>query len=111
MAFGVSGVIKKPVESAREHGVLGLPQGLLRAVLGVVVQPVSGVLDFVSLTVDGIGASFTRCLEFLSNKSASQRIRNPRAIRSNGLIAEYSEREATGQVYYFVPRVLLFFSD
>ncbi|CAA6669756.1 unnamed protein product [Spirodela intermedia] len=102
VAFGFSGVIKKPVESAREHGVLGLPQGLLRAVLGVVVQPVSGALDFVSLTVDGIGASFTRCLEFLSNRSASERIRNPRAIRANGLLSEYSEREATGQMILYL---------
>ncbi|XP_078437793.1 pleckstrin homology (PH) domain-containing protein isoform X2 [Wolffia australiana] len=102
VAYGVSGVVTKPVESAREHGILGLPQGFLRAILGVVVQPVSGILDFVSLTVDGINASFTRCLELLSNKSAPQRIRNPRAIRANGLITEYSEKEAIGQMILYL---------
>ena len=101
VAFGVSGVVTKPVEGAREHGILGVPGGFLRAMLGVVVQPVSGVLDFVSLTVDGISASFTRCLQLLSNKSTPQRIRNPRAFRANGLISVYCEREATGQVRVF----------
>lgn len=77
VAFGVSGVVKKPVESAREKGILGLAHGVGRAFLGFIVQPVSGALDFFSLTVDGIGASCSRCLEFLSNKTTIQRIRNP----------------------------------
>ncbi|MQL75897.1 hypothetical protein Taro_008256 [Colocasia esculenta] len=102
VAFGVSGVITKPVESARERGVLGLPHGVGRAIIGFIVQPVSGALDFVSLTVDGIGASCARCLELLSNKSAPQRIRNPRVVHANGLLKEYSEREATGQMILYL---------
>lgn len=94
----MSGVVKKPVESARQHGFLGLAYGLGRAFLGFVVQPLSGALDFVSLTVDGIGASFTRCLEILNNKAIAQRTRNPRAILSDGVIREYDERQAIGQV-------------
>ncbi|XP_077244890.1 pleckstrin homology (PH) domain-containing protein [Tasmannia lanceolata] len=97
-AFGVSGVVTKPMESARQHGILGLAHGLGRAFLGFIVQPVSGALDFVSLTVDGIGASCTRCLEVFSNKATYQRIRNPRAILANGVLMEYCEKEALGQM-------------
>ncbi|ONK73416.1 uncharacterized protein A4U43_C04F31270 [Asparagus officinalis] len=102
VAFGVSGVLKKPVESAREYGVLGLAHGLGRAFLGFVVQPLSGALDFVSLTVDGIGASCSRCIEILSNKTLAQRIRNPRAFHANGVLKEYCEEEAVGQMVLFL---------
>ena len=107
VAFGVSGVLRKPVESARQYGILGLAHGLGRAFLGFVVQPLSGALDFVSLTVDGIGASCARCLEILNNKSVTERIRNPRAIHADGVIKEYNEREAVGQVHLLLTGVLM----
>ncbi|PIA31101.1 hypothetical protein AQUCO_05300138v1 [Aquilegia coerulea] len=101
-AFGVSGVVTKPVESARQSGLVGLAQGLGQAFLGFVVQPMSGALDFFSLTVDGIGASCSRCLEVFSSKTTIQRIRNPRAIRADGIIREYCEREAIGQMILYL---------
>ncbi|KAM5573225.1 hypothetical protein ABKV19_012985 [Rosa sericea] len=102
VAFGVSGVVKKPVESARQNGLSGLVHGIGRAFLGVIVQPMSGALDFFSLTVDGIGASFSKCLEVFNSKTTFQRIRNPRAIRANGILTEYSEREAVGQMILYL---------
>ncbi|XP_058084436.1 uncharacterized protein LOC131232245 isoform X2 [Magnolia sinica] len=102
VAFGLSGVVTKPVESARQYGLLGFAQGIGRAFLGFIVQPVSGALDFFSLTVDGIGASCSRCLEVFSNKVTYQRIRNPRAIHANGILKEYSEREALGQMILYL---------
>lgn len=101
-AFGMSGVVTKPVESARQNGILGLAHGLGRAFLGFIVQPVSGALDFFSLTVDGIGASCSRCLEVFNNKTIFQRIRNPRAIRSDCVLREYCEREAIGQMILYL---------
>lgn len=98
VAFGVSGVVTKPVESARENGILGFAHGVGRAFLGFIVQPVSGALDFFSLTVDGIGASCSRCLEVLSNRTALERIRNPRAVHADGILREYDEKEAIGQM-------------
>lgn len=102
VAFGVSGVVRKPVQSARENGLLGLAHGLGRALLGFIVQPVSGALDFFSLTVDGIGASCSRCLEVFTNKANLQRIRNPRAIHADGILREYSELEAAGQMILYL---------
>ncbi|KAK2995313.1 hypothetical protein RJ640_023827 [Escallonia rubra] len=101
-AFGVSGVVTKPVESARQNGLLGLAHGLGQAFLGFVVQPMSGALDFFSLTVDGIGASCSRCLEVLNNKTTFERIRNPRAIRADNVLREYCEREAVGQMILYL---------
>ena len=69
MAFGVSGVLTKPWENAREHGIFGFIQGLGTACLGFIVQPVSGILDFVSLAVHGVGAS---CKDFLRYLKTNQ---------------------------------------
>ncbi|XP_057487524.1 uncharacterized protein LOC130773593 isoform X2 [Actinidia eriantha] len=102
VAFGVSGVVTKPMESARQNGLLGFAHGLGRAVLGMIVQPVSGALDFFSLTVDGIGASCSRCFEVLNNKTTFKRIRNPRAIHSDNMLREYCEREAVGQMILYL---------
>ncbi|CAK8539544.1 unnamed protein product [Lathyrus sativus] len=101
-AFGVSGVVRKPVESARQNGLLGLAHGLGRAFLGFIVQPVSGALDFFSLTVDGIGASCSKCLEVFNSRTSFQRIRNPRAIHADGILREYYEREAIGQMVLYL---------
>lgn len=100
-AFGMSGVVRKPMESARQNGVLGLAHGLGQAFLGFFVQPMSGALDFFSLTVDGIGASCSKCLEILNHKQNPQRIRNPRAFHADSVLREYSERDALGQVHGF----------
>ncbi|KAK8578934.1 hypothetical protein V6N12_069276 [Hibiscus sabdariffa] len=102
VAFGVAGVVRKPVENARQNGLLGLAQGIGRAFLGFLVQPVSGALDFFSLTVDGIGAGCSKCLEVLNNKRTFQRIRNPRAVRADGILREYSEKEAIGQMVLYL---------
>ncbi|GMJ16090.1 hypothetical protein like AT4G17140 [Hibiscus trionum] len=102
VAFGVVGVVRKPVENARQNGLLGLAQGIGRAFLGFLVQPVSGALDFFSLTVDGIGAGCSKCLEVLNNKRTFQRIRNPRVVRADGILREYSEKEASGQMALYL---------
>ncbi|GMH29787.1 hypothetical protein Nepgr_031630 [Nepenthes gracilis] len=102
VAFGVSGVVRKPVESAREKGVLGLAHGLGQAFVGFIVQPVSGALDFLSLTVDGVGASCARCFEVLSNRTMLQRVRNSRAIHSDGVLREYNEKESLGQMILYL---------
>ncbi|KAE8677392.1 hypothetical protein F3Y22_tig00111513pilonHSYRG00017 [Hibiscus syriacus] len=102
VAFGVSGIVRKAVESTRQQGFVGLAHGIGRAFLGFIVQPVSGALDFFSLTVDGIEASCSKCLEALTNHSTFQRIRNPRAIHADGILREYSEKEATVQMVLYL---------
>ncbi|CAL0314337.1 unnamed protein product [Lupinus luteus] len=102
VAFGVSGIVRKPVQSAQQNGLLGLANGIGRAFLGFIVQPVSGALDFFSMTVDGIGASCSKCLKVFNSKTTFHRIRNPRAIHANGILREYCEREAIGQMVLYL---------
>jgi len=110
LAFGVSGVLRKPVESARQYGLIGIAPGLGRAFVGFIVQPLSGALDFFSLTVDGISASFMRCVNILSNKSVPQRIRDPRAIHRDGIIREYDKVEAAGQMALYLAEASRYFA-
>ncbi|KAK3153327.1 hypothetical protein QOZ80_2BG0170820 [Eleusine coracana subsp. coracana] len=110
LAFGVSGVLRKPVESARQYGVIGIAPGLGRAFVGFIVQPLSGALDFFSLTVDGISASFVKCLNILSNKSIPQRIRDPRAIHRDGIVREYDKVEAAGQMALYLAEASRYFA-
>ncbi|OIV92802.1 hypothetical protein TanjilG_00936 [Lupinus angustifolius] len=78
VAFGVSGIVRKPVQSAQQNGLLGLANGIGRAFLGFIVQPV------------------------FNNKTTFHRIRNPRAIHANGILREYCEREAIGQMVLYL---------
>ncbi|XP_062205491.1 uncharacterized protein LOC133907454 isoform X2 [Phragmites australis] len=110
LAFGVSGVLRKPVESARQYGVIGIAPGLGRAFVGFIVQPLSGALDFFSLTVDGISASFMRCVNILSNKSVPKRIRDPRAIHRDGILREYDKVEAAGQMALYLAEASRYFA-
>ncbi|PNT67927.1 hypothetical protein BRADI_3g33740v3 [Brachypodium distachyon] len=110
LAFGVSGVLRKPVEGARQYGVIGIAHGLGRAFVGCIVQPISGALDFFSLTVDGISASFIKCVNILNNKFVPQRIRNPRAIHRDGVIREYDKVEAAGQMALYLAEASRYFA-
>uniref|UniRef100_A0A0D9XMK5 PH domain-containing protein n=1 Tax=Leersia perrieri TaxID=77586 RepID=A0A0D9XMK5_9ORYZ len=110
LAFGVSGVLRKPVESARQYGAIGIAHGLGRAFVGFIVQPLSGAFDFFSLTVDGISASFMRCVDILNNKHIPQRIRDPRAIHRDGIIREYDKVQAAGQMALYLAEASRYFA-
>ncbi|CAD6212089.1 unnamed protein product [Miscanthus lutarioriparius] len=110
LAFGVSGVLRKPVESARQYGVIGIAPGIGRAFVGFIVQPLSGALDFFSLTVDGISASLMRCVNILSNKSIPQRIRDPRTIHRDGILRDYDKVEAAGQMALYLAEASRYFA-
>jgi len=45
---GVTGVVTKPMEGAREEGVGGFFKGMSKGMIGLVTRPVSGVVDFAS---------------------------------------------------------------
>ena len=92
-------MLSKPIENAKEKGLAGFFQGLGKAAIGVVMEPMSGVLDFVSLTVNGVGASYTRCLDIFQQKPAYDRIRPPRSVSPDGILHCYDEKAAKGQVH------------
>ena len=51
---GLSGVVTKPLEGSKKSGVFGFLKGTAKGMTGLVVKPVSGALDFFSLTTEGI---------------------------------------------------------
>lgn len=51
---GVTGIVTKPVEGAKQEGVKGFFKGAGKGLVGVVVRPASGVVDFASSSFDGI---------------------------------------------------------
>lgn len=101
-AYGLTGVVTKPITNARQHGFVGFFQGVGKAAVGFVMLPVSGVLEFVSLTVNGVGVSCTNCFEIFDKESHVKRTRVPRAIRGDGILQKYDSNDALGQVSIFV---------
>eukprot|EP01017_Pseudomicrothorax_dubius_P042212 TRINITY_DN6857_c0_g1_i1.p1 TRINITY_DN6857_c0_g1~~TRINITY_DN6857_c0_g1_i1.p1 ORF type:complete len:355 (-),score=67.09 TRINITY_DN6857_c0_g1_i1:122-1186(-) len=51
---GVTGVITQPVEGGSEGGFKGFAKGTAKGLTGLVVKPVTGILDFASKTSEGI---------------------------------------------------------
>lgn len=54
MFEGVGGVVSKPISGAREEGLGGFFKGAGKGVVGLVMRPASGVVDFASGTVDTV---------------------------------------------------------
>ncbi|XP_022649179.1 vacuolar protein sorting-associated protein 13-like isoform X3 [Varroa destructor] len=86
---GVTGVVTKPLEGAREDGVTGFMKGMGKGIIGVVARPASGVVDFAS----GTFASVKRATEL---EDVAVPVRPPRLIRSGGVVSAYNRMEAEG---------------
>ncbi len=57
---GITGVVTKPVEGARDGGMSGFLSGIGKGFAGLVLQPVSGAVDLASKAVEGVNASKVR---------------------------------------------------
>jgi vacuolar protein sorting-associated protein 13A/C len=86
---GVTGIVTKPVEGARQEGVGGFFKGVGKGLIGVFTRPASGVVDFASNSFDGI-----RRLAELSDEV--QRLRPARYFQPDGIVRSYVYREAEG---------------
>ncbi|KAK7096181.1 hypothetical protein V1264_005509 [Littorina saxatilis] len=51
---GVTGIVRKPMEGAKQEGVSGFFKGMGKGLVGVVTRPTSGVIDFASSSFEGI---------------------------------------------------------
>jgi hypothetical protein len=45
---GVTGLVTKPFEGAKEEGLQGLVKGVGKGLLGVITKPTGGIVDFTS---------------------------------------------------------------
>lgn len=100
---GVTGILTKPLEGARSSGMEGFVQGMGKGVIGAAIQPVSGVLDFLSRTTEGANATRMKLQAAITFEEQLLRRRLPRVIGGDNVLRPYDEYKARGQVYYFNP--------
>ena len=87
---GISGVVMKPLEGARDEGVGGFFKGVGKGVAGLVTRPTGGIVDFASGTFDTV----KRATEI--NDEVSRRTRPARYIHPDGVVRYYDKKEALG---------------
>ncbi|KAG8191289.1 hypothetical protein JTE90_003297 [Oedothorax gibbosus] len=86
---GVTGIVTKPIEGAREGGVGGFFKGVGKGLIGVVTRPTAGVVDFASGSLDAV-----KRVTQVSDEV--KRLRVPRFIKPDGIIRSYVKRESEG---------------
>jgi vacuolar protein sorting-associated protein 13A/C len=57
--YGVTDVVRKPLEGAKKDNLKGFGKGMIKGLGGLVAKPVSGVVDFFSKTATGIKNNMT----------------------------------------------------
>ncbi|CAM6102066.1 unnamed protein product [Calypogeia fissa] len=95
---GVTGILTKPLEGARSSGVEGFVQGMGKGVIGAAIQPMSGVLDFLSRTTEGANATRMKLTAAITFEEQLLRKRLPRVIGGDNVLRPYDEYKARGQV-------------
>jgi vacuolar protein sorting-associated protein 13A/C len=50
----VTGLVTKPLQGAKNEGVKGFFSGGVKSVFGIVVNPITGIMDAISKTAEGI---------------------------------------------------------
>ena len=94
---GITGVVTKPVEGARDKGLSGFFTGIGRGMAGLVLQPVSGAVDLASKAVEGVNASKANVVDLVRVGAGNTRRRPPLAIGASGVVRRYDRKAAEGQ--------------
>ena len=79
---GVTGVVARPLEGAMRGGVAGFVRGAAAGLVGVVAQPVSGGLDLLSSTLEGVDAAASAVAASVGGRRGAARARLPRVART-----------------------------
>lgn len=88
---GITGVVDKPLEGAKEGGIGGFFRGIGVGILGAVTKPVVGIMDMTTSLSEGIKGSAD------DNQHTVTQVRFPRVIPADSKIRSYDMREAFGQ--------------
>ncbi|KAI0321342.1 hypothetical protein OF83DRAFT_1274656 [Amylostereum chailletii] len=91
---GVEGIVMKPLEGAESEGAFGFFKGVGKGLVGAVTKPVVGVFDLASNVSEGV-----RNTTMVFDNPARDRVRLPRHVPSDMVLASYSAREAQGQYW------------
>lgn len=79
----------------------GFLQGVGKGVIGVGIQPLSGVLDLLSKTTEGANAMRMKLAAAITFEQQLLRRRLPRVIGGDNVLRPYDEYKARGQVGHF----------
>ncbi|OUS49212.1 hypothetical protein BE221DRAFT_188456 [Ostreococcus tauri] len=99
---GVIGLVVLPFKGAREGGIVGCGKGCGKGIANLVVKPVAGAISLAAKTVEGVANTArdvqAAAWELVHQEKVSQvKIRRlPIAVRSDGVIRPYNERDAFG---------------
>jgi len=94
---GVTGLVTKPIEGAKQQGGVGFVKGVGIGVAGIITKPVSGVVDLISKTTQGIESGVTGNAECKQN---NQRVRKPRAFYlALNIVKEYNQVDSEAYNY------------
>jgi len=95
MLRGVTGVVMDPFRGAREQGVWGFVKGVGSGLGGVVLRPVAGVLQFVSIETEAAGSA----LGSLAGRHAgiTAQVRPRRSLQAGGAVHVYDAQAAAAQ--------------
>ncbi|CAI2320935.1 unnamed protein product [Caenorhabditis sp. 36 PRJEB53466] len=86
---GLTGVVTKPIEGAKQEGGLGFVKGVGKGLVGMVTRPVSGVVDFASGTLNSVRA-------VAGTNTEAGPLRPPRVLRADKIVKPYSSGDAYG---------------
>ena len=88
---GLTGVVDKPWEGAREGGVGGFFKGVGVGLVGAITKPVVGIIDMTTSLTEGIKGSAE------DNQHTVTQVRFPRVVPFDQKVRPYDLREAFGQ--------------
>ncbi len=95
LSSGITGIVEKPVEGAKESGAAGFFKGVGVGLVGAVVKPIVGVFDATTSLTEGIKNTAD------ADASDLTQVRLPRPVPHDGVLRPYSEYEAKGQYFLY----------
>ncbi|CAD5206105.1 unnamed protein product [Bursaphelenchus okinawaensis] len=86
---GVTGIFTKPMEGARQGGVVGFTKGIGKGLIGAVTRPASGLVDFASGSLNAVKT-------VASNAEDAQHVRPARVIPPDLIVRPYNYNDSCG---------------
>lgn len=91
---GFKGVVKNPIKGAKENGALGAIKGIGTGLLGVIVKPVTGIIDEVNNAIESG--------KVLTNEELTLfRQRPPRFIYYDSILRPYERYSSFGALMFY----------
>ncbi|OQV26154.1 Vacuolar protein sorting-associated protein 13C [Hypsibius exemplaris] len=90
---GITGVVKRPLEGARQEGAVGFIKGVGKGLIGVVVRPTTGIVDSLTGSIEAIRRMATSEVDPV-------RLRPTRHIGPDGIVRPYNLHQAEGQYIF-----------